>query len=356
MRAPRSTGGPTRFSGLFLAFLVSGCAAYAPPAETGAMLSELGARQARIAQLAALSQAGYRLGSEETACPVRLSADPPIACFTAPVPAAGRDYHALYLIETDDERREQIVAIRGTSNLADVLTDLGTRKVSDETLGVAVHSGFRRFARAIYQDIARHHRLRQDYRIFTTGHSLGGVGALLLGLYLYLDRDASYEVAGVYTFGQPKVFDNKGATSWPRFAGRVLRVVDCGDPVPILPTGESKIDSLVQLSFFDTARRANYQHLGQSLLLMDDGRFWMPGGVEVERDLTKAVEDAVIETVNGHEIDHGMRAYLARLDRLFAPGAPPIAVNPALSFQCSRRAARASPPGLLGAAITDQAR
>lgn len=314
-------------------FLISGCAV-TPQAETQAMQAELRSQRSRISQLANLSSQAYLTSTEEATCPKILSTKPKVECFSVTIPRSYKGYTAAYLIETDDSTHEQIVAIRGTANMDDVLSDLGTTKTRDPELDVAVHSGFQKFTQAIYDDIKKNHRLNPNYKTITTGHSLGGAAALLLGLYLYVDTSEQYQVAGVYTYGQPKVFDNSGTTSWPFFARRVFRVIDCDDVIPILPTNSSKVNSVVKVSFFASDRLDDYQHMGQSLLLMDRGNFWMPGSIELERSLTRNIEGTIANLVEGQPIDHSISQYILRIRPTVGLAATPL--NPATSFPCSR--------------------
>ncbi len=235
-----------------LTILLASCAV-TPHAEKRAMQAELRSQRPRINQMLGLAAEAYLSADDELKCPAVLSSHPRIECFAVPVPGSHLAQKAVYLIETDDAAREQVLAIRGTANLADAVTDLGTSKGWDPNLEVPVHSGFQRFAQTIFDDIEQNHRLNPADHIFVTGHSLGGAAALLVGLYLYVDEKANYDIAGVYTFGQPKVFDNRGTTSWPFFARRVMRVVDCDDVVPIVPTSSGKLESVLKVTLFDNA-------------------------------------------------------------------------------------------------------
>ena len=144
-----------------------------------------------------------------------------------------------------------------------------------------------------------------------------------------------YDVAGVYTFGQPKVFDNRGTTSWPFFARRVFRVVDCDDVVPIVPTASGKLESVLKVSLFANARLSDYQHMGQSVVLMDNGEFWMPG-IELERSLGANIQDTLVDLLRGQPIDHSISRYRARMGALPKPPLEPDPVDPATAFHCSR--------------------
>ncbi len=317
------------------ALLVLAACAVTPHAERRAMQAELRSQRSRMMQMMELAAQAYLSREDELTCPRVLSAHPKIECFAVPVPISHLTQNAVYLIETDADAREQVLAIRGTANLADAVTDLGTSKGWDPYLEVPVHSGFASFAQTIFEDVERNHRLNPADRIFVTGHSLGGAAALLVGLYLYVDAKVDYDVAGVYTFGQPKVFDNRGTTSWPFFARRVFRVVDCDDVVPIVPTASGKLESVLKVSLFANARLSDYQHMGQSVVLMDNGEFWMPG-IELERSLGANIQDTLVDLLRGQPIDHSISRYRARMGALPKPPLEPDPVDPATAFHCSR--------------------
>ena len=44
---------------------------------------------------------------------------------------------------------------------------------------------------------------------------------------------------------QPRVFDTRGAPSWPIFARNVYHVENCYDPVPLVPISYDSVDGLV---------------------------------------------------------------------------------------------------------------
>lgn len=292
---------------------LSGCSqAVVPQVERNEMRAELRAQRSRLEQLVPLAAKAYLSPAEVEKCPKVLSTAPKIECFAVTVDP-GRNYRAVYLIQTDEKTREQIVSIRGTANLGDGFTDLDMRKSEDKLLGVKTHTGFRKFARAIYDDIKANQRLDPGYKIVTTGHSLGGAAALLLALYLYVDETRPYEVTGVWTFGQPKVLDNEGTTAWPFFARRVFRVVNCDDVVPIVPSGPTLLENVVSVRFFASGNVDNYQHMGQSLVLLDRGMYWMPGSIDLERNMAKSLGDSILDLAKGDKLDHSISQYQIRL-------------------------------------------
>ncbi len=104
--------------------------------------------------------------------------------------------------------------------------------------GISAHHGFYEAIVSISHeliDFARH--ARRDAlgrkRFIVTGHSLGGALAVMGAKIL---TGAGFEVAAVYTFGQPRVWNAKGAANYNEKLGdRTFRFVNEGDPVPMVP-------------------------------------------------------------------------------------------------------------------------
>ena len=65
----------------------------------------------------------------------------------------------------------QIIAIRGTANLQNVLVDLDVNLKQDEHLGIHVHQGFLSSATAVFEDVKPF--IDSSQPVQTTGHSLG---------------------------------------------------------------------------------------------------------------------------------------------------------------------------------------
>lgn len=70
-----------------------------------------------------------------------------------------------------------------------------------------------------------------DYKLVSTGHSLGAAVAVLAGAYL---RDDGYAV-DIYTYGCPRVFNANGSNYVTAQEGGNYRVTHLDDPVPRLP-------------------------------------------------------------------------------------------------------------------------
>jgi hypothetical protein len=295
----------------------------APPvAEINAMERRLRAALPLIDAAAIHALAAY-VEDDGRRCRIPRGTPASAPCHVVPVPGFSSRLRAVYRVHTDDTTRSHVIAIRGTANAGDIFTDVDTELVHDPVLSFQVHRGFQRFATAIRADLARRGLPRPGYSVTLTGHSLGGATALLLGLYLYADPQHSAQVATVITFGQPKVFGNAGALTFPDFYDqRLLRVVHCADPVPIVPVSESVGGNLIAIGFFRGRRVDDYEHAGRSLLLLPGGRYWKPGTADVDRDLPASLRQLIASVRDDHPFHtHQMAGYQAWLRKLADPAA-----------------------------------
>lgn len=307
-----------------------------PVAETAPMAAALQADWAQIYRMACFSSRAYQekngnSGPSAQQCPPAEFAGFDISPPFAPswTDAEGHQRPTQYLVATNPVTRQQIVAIRGTWTQTDddAKTDLMIAKAWDPKLRVMAHSGFLKYAQTVYADLVSRRLLQPGYQVLVTGHSLGGAVALLIGLYLYIDAPDGVRIEGVYTFGQPRVFDNFGTTSWPEFSQRVLRTVDCADPVPTVPTGDDLVNSFFTGTYLGNREGAAYQHLGEQLILLD-GAYWMPGSVDLFRPRKSVVNGTLDELFHHLPTDHDIAQYLARLQAVsrngqFVPPANP---------------------------------
>jgi hypothetical protein len=305
-----------------------------PPLEQQAMQTKEIAADFKTALLmACLSDWAYAGPSPTTVCD-RLTS---LSNYTVSHPPFRVKYHELlgtdkdgeYIIATDNTSRTQIIAIQGTNSIQDWFANIEISPVVDDVLYVPVHRGFQAYARAVQADIEMNRRLTPGYEIFITGHSLGGAAGLLLGVYWYTHNPQQYDVEGVYTFGQPRVFTNRGAASWPYFAQRVFRFEDCYDFVPLIPTGDTLFANVFP-SFLGDQEASNYQHLGQSFLLMDGGRYWIPGEIDLDRYRLADIKSFVMDARTKQPIDHAITQYILRIDDI---GKSPLPVNPINRFR-----------------------
>ena len=158
-----------------------------------------------------------------------------------------------YIVLTDETTKCHYVSVRGTSNSHNAMQDINFFKDKSKRLGINVHTGFHRTAEMIADDLLS--RLKEDYKVCVTGHSLGGAAAVVVSWYLDY---ANFNVGECITFGQPKVTDSHG-NRMMRDKIKLTRIVNETDVVPLVPpTG---------------THRHRYAHTGTMVKLLDNGKF-----------------------------------------------------------------------------------
>lgn len=202
-------------------------------------------------------------------------------------------YAVSYVLATNHDTKQQLLAVRGTSNIENALVDIAFMLLPNEPTGVKLHQGFSKSADFIYDRIKP--KLNRDYRINTTGHSLGGAVALIAAMYL----DASgYKVGEVITFGQPKVTNISGSREYAHLD--VIRVVTPKDMVPLVPP----------LDPMDLMNMNIYWHVGTELVLHPDNTWSQLEGVESMMRATDFLNEMLSEQNLKH---HFMTAYINAL-------------------------------------------
>ena len=124
---------------------------------------------------------------------------------------------------------ECVVAFRGTNDVRDWLANADAVRV--KRFGCRVHRGFDAGERLLHLRITN--KLPECSRYWIAGHSLGGALATLYAVRL---ADAGFNIAGLYTFGSPRV----GCYCFAQHAdyvlgGRHFRIVHGNDIVPRVP-------------------------------------------------------------------------------------------------------------------------
>jgi hypothetical protein len=165
-------------------------------------------------------------------------------------------YYLSYFVASNETLKRQIVAVRGTSNIENAMVDIAFKLLPNDATGIKLHQGFGGSADYLFETIKP--ILKKDFRIDTTGHSLGGAAALILAMYL----DAQgYDVGKVITYGQPKVTNVAGSRKYGHLD--VTRVVMPKDVVPLVPP----LDPL-ELMNMDI-----YWHQGTEIVLQQDNTY-----------------------------------------------------------------------------------
>jgi predicted lipase len=202
-------------------------------------------------------------------------------------------YAVSYVLATNHDTKQQLLAVRGTSNIENALVDIAFVLLPNEPTGIKLHQGFSKSADFIYDRIKPH--LNKNYRINTTGHSLGGAVAVIAAMYL----DAGgYSVGEVITFGQPKITNISGSREYAHL--NVTRVVTPKDMVPLVPP----------LDPMDLMNMDIYWHLGTELVLHADNTWSQLEGVDSMMRATDFLNEMLSEKNLQH---HFMTAYINAL-------------------------------------------
>lgn len=148
-----------------------------------------------------------------------------------------------------------IVAFRGTqpNQLIDVWTDVDALLVPWIRAGELVHQGFKdALSDAVVSAIDARLNALPRRTLWLTGHSLGAALATLLA-------DRRDDVAGLYTFGSPRVGDPAFAHGFDaRHAGRSFRYVNNRDIVTQVPPS-----ALLDLDYAHVARELHIDATGR---------------------------------------------------------------------------------------------
>jgi len=202
-------------------------------------------------------------------------------------------YSVGYVIATNDVTRQHVIAVRGTSNVENVIVDAAFVLVPDKITGIDIHQGFLLSARDIYQQILS--EINPDYTINTIGHSLGGATALIIAMML----DAQgYSVGEVITFGQPKVTNISGSRTFKHL--NVKRLVTAKDIVPLVPPLDPM--DLMNLSIF--------WHQGTEILMFKNNQYSVLTGIDSMMRATDFLNDMPSEQ---HLKNHFMSTYINHL-------------------------------------------
>ena len=199
-------------------------------------------------------------------------------------------YSVSFLLATNDTTKKHLLAVRGTSNIENIIVDAAFVLIPDKLSGINIHQGFLLSARDIYQEI--HSEINPEYTINTIGHSLGGATALILAMMF----DAQgYSIGEVITFGQPKVTNISGSRQFKHLD--IKRLVTAKDIVPLLPPIDPM--DLMNLSIF--------WHQGTEIILYKNNQYSVLTGINSIKRAADFLNDIPSEQ---HLTNHFMTTYI----------------------------------------------
>lgn len=196
-----------------------------------------------------------------------------------------------------------VVAYRGTQEREDVLADAKLKMVPGKG-GGHVHRGFKAALEAVSADMAAALRSFRDKNqpVFVTGHSLG---AALAGLAVGASRTEGVEIAGLYTFGMPRIGNKHFAAKFQQaFGKQTFRLVNNNDIVTRVPP-----------------RRFGYEHVGVVKYFDSHGELlsgqkpWKAFLSRLKGQLEGRLGDFLKPGTDGIK-DHSMKKYVALMKKL----------------------------------------
>ncbi|KHN95615.1 lipase [Metarhizium album ARSEF 1941] len=139
-------------------------------------------------------------------------------------------------VAVDSARKEVVFSVRGSNNIRNYVTDVVFAwRHCDLTPECKLHIGFAEawdeIKDAVTQAIMYAREMNPGYEVVITGHSLGGAVATIGAAYLRRDGLP----ANLYTYGSPRVGNDKFANWFSEQRGGQWRVTHENDPVPRLP-------------------------------------------------------------------------------------------------------------------------
>jgi hypothetical protein len=196
-----------------------------------------------------------------------------------------------------------IVAFRGTDDIEDWWDNFQFRQVED--YDGWVHAGFYHSANDLWEGLFNH--LDKTWKrgdvVWLAGHSLGGAMATVMAKWL---AKYNYDIAGVHTFGQPRVGDNEYFDAYSPDEGHCRFVNDK--------------DIVAQIPMRWMGPGIHYKHVGKLQLFDEDGnltrsdRAWNELAEEFATSmLIRAPLPRVRMPEFGFE-DHRIRYYIEKIE------------------------------------------
>lgn len=196
-----------------------------------------------------------------------------------------------FLVIADDF---DVLAFRGTepSNLRDWWTDL--KFVNTEFRFGKVHMGFNEALQHVGSEIERLRLPNLDRPIYVTGHSLG---AAIATLWVANQYDHPNRIAGLYTFGSPRVGTSKFARTFDSlFKDRTWRFQNKIDIATRVPKTARHVGHLL---YFDTYGKLHV-----------DASYWFREWLDPLRNLHKR-EGALKAAIANHSMKEYQRLIAA---------------------------------------------
>jgi hypothetical protein len=168
---------------------------------------------------------------------------------------------------TVNAKDAQYIVIRGTSNFANVKSDIMASPVFDSLSQIWLHKGFRDAALGILHNLENAYpKIQPAKKTIIVGHSLGGAIANVLGIYLYQNN---FCLDRIITFGQPKITNKNGLAAYSNLP--LFRVVGANDMITCVPPKTrwfSFVHGGLKIKLDDS--HISYTHFGDAANAIED--------------------------------------------------------------------------------------
>lgn len=140
----------------------------------------------------------------------------------------------------DHKDNQLILAIKGSDQINDILNDIKTLKIRlFENDDSSIHSGFSEIFvdnlinELILKDILEILKNYENYKLYITGHSLGGALSILFSYYL--SKNINQDI-NVITYGSPKIGDFKFYENFNKVKNiKLTRIINDNDIIVSFP-------------------------------------------------------------------------------------------------------------------------
>lgn len=150
-----------------------------------------------------------------------------------------------------------VLCFRGSDQTSDWVKN--ARFISTKDFGYSLHRGFKEAVDDLYSMVRnRLYSVGHRKPLYITGHSLGGAMAVICAMRF---SEPCIKFAGLYTFGQPRVFKNGSAQKFGRVVkGKYFRYENNNDAVPHLPPWFLNYKHTGNLRYIDVSGRVHNRY------------------------------------------------------------------------------------------------
>uniref|UniRef100_A0A0N5C7C0 Lipase_3 domain-containing protein n=1 Tax=Strongyloides papillosus TaxID=174720 RepID=A0A0N5C7C0_STREA len=160
-----------------------------------------------------------------------------------------------YYSITSEKRKEIIIVFRGTKTNEQLVEEgIDSLIGGNDFFGLGVvNYYFDKASNALWPSIVKlfQNEEYKDYKVYVTGHSLGGALAALCAAKIRVKNFRKSNEIFLYTFGQPRIGSSKFAFNFDKLVPNSWRVIHRMDIVPHLPPCAKSTN----LSFFNLVKK-----------------------------------------------------------------------------------------------------